>query len=242
MGTIPGPMRTSLDRIATRLVPALLTAAGVGLIAAGLLSYTDPVAAIDPSPSASPTATPTPSPSASASPDVSVSPSPSPSPDASPERATATRIVIAPLRIDLPVIEGPDTYPLCDVAMYIKELAQPGEPGATYIYAHARTGMFLPLLTEVRRDDGKRMLGMLVQVYTSDDVLHLYEIVEVRPLVAFDEALKEPLAATTEQLWLQTSIGPKGTSEKMQVIAKPLSTSPADPAAARPEPKPVACG
>jgi hypothetical protein len=231
-------MRNMLERIATRVVPALLTATGVALIAAGLLTYSDPVAAIDASPSPTPVVTPAASPSPSASPALSASPAPSPSP----ERAVATRIVIARLGIDLPVIEGPDTYPLCDVAMYIKELAQPGEPGATYIYAHARTGMFLPLLTESRRNDGERMLGMLVQVFSSDDVLHLYEITEVRPVVEFDEALVEPLAATTDQLWLQTSIGPKGTAEKMQVIAKPLSTSPADPAEAHPEPKPVACG
>jgi hypothetical protein len=83
---------------------------------------------------------------------------------------------------------------------------------------------------------------MLVQVYTSDDVLHLYEITDVRPVVEFAEALVEPIAATTEQLWLQTSIGGPGTPEKMQVIAMPLSTSPADPAQAHPTPKPLACG
>jgi hypothetical protein len=237
---MPGPMRMLLDRISNRLVPALLTAAGVALLAAGLLTYTDPVAAIDPSPSPAPTSTATPSPPPSAVPDASASTEPSPSPSG--ERAVATRVVIAGMRIDLPVIEGPATYPPCDVAMYIKEMAQPGEPGATYIYAHARTGMFLPLLTESRRNDGARMLGMLVQVYTSDDRLHLYEVVEVRPVVPFESALTEPLAATTDQLWLQTSIGPKGTPEKMQVIAMPLSTSPADPAAAHPQPKPVACG
>jgi len=239
---MPEPMRTVLDRISTRLVPALLTAAGVALLAAGLLTYTDPVAAIDPSPSPAPTSTPTssPSPSPSAGPGATTSAEPSPSPSG--ERAVATRVVIAGMRIDLPVVEGPSTYPPCDVAMYIKEMAQPGEAGATYIYAHARTGMFLPLLAESRRNGGERMLGMLVQVYTSDDRLHLYEIVEVRPVVPFETALTEPLAATTDQLWLQTSIGPKGTPEKMQVIAMPLSTSPADPAAAHPVPKPVACG
>jgi len=236
------PMRTLIDRMSTRLVPALLTAAGVALLAAGLLTYTDPVSAIDPSPSPGPTATPTTVPSAPAttSPDPSTSAAPSPSPSG--ERAVATRIVIAGLRVDLPVIEGPTTYPPCNVAMYIKELAQPGESGATYLYAHARTGMFLPLLTESRRDGGDRMLGMLVQVYTSDDQLHLYEIVEVRPVVSFESALTEPLAATTEQLWLQTSIGPKGTPEKMQAIAMPLSTSPADPAEAHPKARPVTCG
>jgi hypothetical protein len=235
-------MRTFLDRFLTRLLPALLTAAGVALLAVGLLSYTDPVAAIDPTPSASPPSSPAPSSSPSPSPSASPAGSPSAEPSPSPAIATATRVVIAGLDVDLPIIAGPDTYPLCDVAMYLKELGQPGEPRATYLYAHARTGMFLPLLEESQRNRGKRMLGMLVQVYTDDDVLHLYEITEVRPQVAFATALDEPFAATTEQLWLQTSIGPKGTLDKLQVIAMPLSSSPADPAVAQPTPRPVACG
>jgi hypothetical protein len=123
--------------------------------------------------------------------------------------------------------------------MYIKELHQPGEQGATYIYAHARTGMFLPLLTESRRNGGERMLGMLVQVYTADDRLHLYEISEVLP---HQTTLDRPIAAATEELWLQTSEGPRGTIPKLQVVAKPLSSGPADPADAHPAPKPVTCG
>jgi hypothetical protein len=229
-------MHDVLERITTRLVPALLTAAGVALLAAGLLTYTDPVAATDPTPSPSAAVTAVPSPSLSPSPSLDASPSPSLAP-----AATATRIVIKALKIDLPIIAGNASYPACNVAMYLAELSSPGQPRATYLYAHARTGMFLPLLTEAKRNDGARMLGMLVEVYTSDDQLHLYEITEVRPEVAFSTALDEPFAATTDQLWLQTSIGPKGTAEKMQVIAQPLSTSPADPAEAHPEPKPVAC-
>jgi hypothetical protein len=102
--------------------------------------------------------------------------------------------------------------------------------------------MFEPLLIESRRNDGERMLGMLVQVYTADDRLHLYEVTEVRPVVPFETALDEPFAATADQLWLQTSIGPAGTKPKMQVIAEPLSVGPADPSEARPSPKPRACG
>jgi hypothetical protein len=237
---MPAPM-TLADRIRTRLAPAVLTAAGVTLLAAGLLSYLDPVpasgsAGVSPSPVV--TATPAPSPSVRPSPPPA-SPSASPAPSASVERATATRVVIPALRIDLPVMEGPDTYPPCDVAMYIRQLGQPGEPAATYLYAHARTGMFLPLLTESERRNGARMLGMLVQVYTSDDRLHLYEITEV---LRHQTTLDRPLAAREEQLWLQTSEGPKGTIPKLQVVAMPLSSGPADPAEAHPTPEPVACG
>ena len=76
---------------------------------------------------------------------------------------------------------------------------------------------------------------MLVQVYTADDQLHLYEITEVRPVVPFETALDEPFAATTDQLWLQTSIGPAGTKPKMQVIAEPLSLGPGRPRRGSPD-------
>lgn len=245
-----------LERIRTRLVPAILTAAGVTMVAAGLLSYTYPVdaglrsASAEPSlaaPSESPDAAPSASPSASAEPSPSPSPSaePSLSPSTVPADRVATRVVVPALRIDLPVIKPPggaNAYPLCNVAMYTKELSHPGLGGQTYIYAHARTGMFLPLLEESRVNRGKRMIGMLVQVYTSDDQLFLYEIVKVRPKVPKTIAYDDVFAATTEQLWLQTSEGPKGTPTVLQVVAKPLDSGPADSAEAHPKPKPVVCG
>jgi hypothetical protein len=226
------------DRVRTRLLPALLTAAGVTLLAAGLLTYTTPVAA-EPVTTASPSAVPTATPAPTATPLITLPPlasappaTPSPTPD--PDRV-ATRIRIVALDIDLPVIRGNDGYPLCDVAMYLKELNQPGQGRATYIYAHARTGMFLPLLETRERDQ----LGAVVEVWTSDDLRFLYEIVDVR---RDQRDLDDALGATTEQLWLQTSEGPKGTPGKTQVIAEPLSVEPADPADAHPEPEPVVCG
>jgi hypothetical protein len=227
-------------RFATRILPVGLTAAGAMLLALGLLTYTNPASATDPSPSPRPSPVASPSPTPSTLPSLGASPSPSPSPATA--AAVATRVVIAGLAIDLPIIEGPDTYPPCDVAMYLPELHQPGEAGATYLFAHARRGMFEPLLLESRKAGGERMLGMLVQVYTADDRLHLYEITEVRPVVPFETALDEPFGATRDQLWLQTSIGPAGTKPKMQVIAEPLSVGPADPAEAHPAARPVACG
>jgi len=227
-----------------RLLPAVLTALGVTLVGAGLLTYLSPTAAGDPG--TSPGLSASPSASAPAEPSASI-PLPSPSPDGSPSPSpsslerVATRIVIPALRIDLPVVKppgGPNTYPLCNVAMYIQELSQPGQPGATYIYAHARAGMFLPLLEESKRNDGRRMLGMLVQVYTSDDQLFLYEITEVR---RHQTTLDAAFAVGDEQLWLQTSEGPRGTKEKLQVVALPIGSMPADPEQAHPTPKPVVC-
>ena len=153
----------------------------------------------------------------------------------------ATRVVVSGLGIDLPIVKpaSNSAYPLCDVAMYIQELGQPGIGRATYLYAHARAGMFLPILEASRVDDGASMLGMIVEAYTSDDQLFLYEIVEVR---RHQLDLDDAVAADTEQLWLQTSEGPKGTRPKTQVIARFLSAGPADHDAAHPVPSPLVCG
>jgi hypothetical protein len=134
---------------------------------------------------------------------------------------------------------GADSNPLCDVAMYIQELGQPGQGRATYLYAHARTGMFLPILDASLVQNGKSMLGMVVEVWTSDDERFLYEITEVRRhQLNLDDALNAP----GEELWLQTSEGPRGTPGKTQVIALPISQEPAEPADAHPKAKPVVCG
>ncbi len=222
------------ERIRTRLLPALLAALGVTLLAAGLLSYTTPVAA-EPAPSDEPTAVataaPTPSPLITLPPLSSIAPSASPSGD--PDR-TATRVRIAALDIDLAVIKGTNDYPFCNVAMYIKELGQPGQGRATYLYAHARPKMFEPLL----RTSGKKQLGMVVEVWTSDDLRFLYEITEVR---RDQRTLHDAQAAETEQLWLQTSEGPAGTPGKTQVIAMPISVETADHKDANPKAKPVRC-
>lgn len=220
-------------------MPAILAALGVALLTSGLLTYTAPVEA-GPEPSQSPTIVtlaPTVAPSFTATP-VTVTPSPAPTP---PADRVATRVVIKDLGIDLPVVRPSDTsaYPLCDVAMFIQELGQPGFGRATYLYAHARTGMFLPILTASKVNNGAKMLGMVVQVYTSDDQLFIYEISQVR---RHQLNLDAAIAATTEQLWLQTSEGPKGTVPKTQVVAQFVSSGPADPAAAHPVAKPRVCG
>jgi hypothetical protein len=127
--------------------------------------------------------------------------------------------------------------------MYIEDLPQPGAKGATYLYAHARAGMFLPLLDQSEINNGRGMLGMLVQVYTSDDRYFLYEVTEVRRHQTDSaDALADAFAAKTPQLWLQTSEGPRGTPGKLQVVAMPLSSGPASPADAHPTARPVVCG
>jgi hypothetical protein len=196
-----------------------------------------------------PTATSAPSASAltSATPTATATPGPtlegSPTPD--PADRLATRVVVGALGIDLPVIAQPDPdYPACDVAMYLEDerIGQPGQGRATYIYAHAQKGMFLPILTASKVNNGAAMLGMIVEVYTSDDRLFLYEITEVR---RHQKVLDDAINATTEQLWLQTSEAgqtPPGViGPKVQIIGLPLSEGPANPGDAHPVPKPRDC-
>ena len=150
----------------------------------------------------------------------------------------ATRIAIPSLGIDLPVVKPPPGFPLCNVAMYYPLLSQPREGGATLIYAHARVGMFLPLLERSKINNGASMLGATILVWTSDDVLSTYNIVRVsRHVTTLDGAF----AAPTEQLWVQTSEGPHGTVGKLVVKAKRLSSVPSSHASAHPTAHPLVC-
>jgi hypothetical protein len=272
-------MKRFASAVGSRLVPALITAAGVVLITAGLLSYASPsqagivpeqsdlIVTLDPtdapatpdiasaSPSEEPTGAPTSAPSASASASAGASPSASAGAAATPKPTTppklgkghATRVVVPALKIDVPVIPGNDGYPLCNVAMYIddlgkplRDLGRPGRDGATYIYSHARDGMFGPIYRlAIEKGTPRKMLGMVVQVYTDDSKVYLYEIREVR---LHQTSLDDAIGATRQELWLQTSEGPRGTKGKTQVRAVPISVADADYKESHPKAKPVACG
>jgi hypothetical protein len=230
-------MDTLAGRLRFRLLPALLTASGLVLLATGLMTYTT---AVEPPPVARALASYEPLPTIAGGGVALPGGSGAVEPSFPPDRV-ATRIRIRRLNIDLPVMlqtANYGTYPLCDVAMYLEALGQPGEGRATYIYAHARAGMFGSLLQASERNDGKAMLGMTVEVYTSDDWRFLYTITEVR---RHARSLNDALATTTERLWLQTSEGPSGTVPKLQVVADFLSAERTTPEAAHPPAHPTIC-
>lgn len=233
-------MTGPIDDPRIRFLPAVLSALGVTLLAAGLLTWSVPVLA-EPTASASPRPTTaavrTPAPLITMPPIGTATPAPPTATPAPPANRVATRVRIKDLDIDLPVIKGDAGYPDCNVAMYLShpDLAQPGFGQATYLYAHARDGMFLPLLRTKSFDQR----GKVVEVWTSDDFVYTYRITEVRRA---QTTLDDALSATSEVLWLQTSEGPRGTVGKTQVIAEPVGVAPADHAAAHPTPRPVDCG
>ena len=226
------------------LIPALIAGAGVFLVVAGLFYYLQPV-------SAESNATPTPMPSVSVAP-FSLPPLMSIAPSGSAEvaAAIATRIVVPALNIDLPVVTSPpnEQFPLCNAAEILtwpssppKPLGYPGLPQAVYLYAHARTNMFLPLLTQSQINNGAAMIGMSAEVYTADDQRHVYTITEVLRHVSGSAALDTAANATTNQLWLQTSEGPVGDPYKLQVVAEPIGVIAATAAAAHPTSKGNVC-
>jgi hypothetical protein len=233
LGLILGPLAWLAAELAA-LIPALFVAAGVFLVAAGLFNYVQPVAQAN-------TASPTPVAQLSSAPyTLPASGSAVPSGSAAVLASVATRVVIPALGIDLPVVAPPpnEQFPLCDVAEYLvagKTMGYPGLPQAVYLYAHARTGMFLPLLTQSQVNDGQAMIGLWVEVYTDDNQRHVYEIGQViRHAPATSAALVTALAVTTDQLWLQTSEGPLESSTKLEVVANPVGEIAAAPADAHP--------
>ena len=185
------------------------------------------------------------SPAAQATPSSSTggaSPSVIPSPEEVP-----SRIVVPALSIDLPVVSGdlvvpgnaPD-YPLCDVAQYLTTYRHPDRIGTTtWIYAHARPGMFLALLEISEKNDGAALIGSKVEVYSTAGQRYTYRVTEVlRHAVDRSLALVSPEA---RRLVLQTSEGPSGTVPKLQVAADFIKVTPSTTAKSMPSAAPRDC-
>jgi hypothetical protein len=150
----------------------------------------------------------------------------------------ASRVVVPAYSIDLPVVRAPSGYPYCNVAMYLSSLNQPQEPGVTFIMAHARSGMFLPLLRQWQLNRGVNMIGKKVYVYTTSSRIDTYQIYSVGTVLSVQSAV----SITAEQLWLQTSTGPHGTAAKLVVKAHRIATAAATYRASHPTPHIVHCG
>jgi hypothetical protein len=150
----------------------------------------------------------------------------------------ATRVAVVGIGIDKPVIRGPSGYPLCGVAMYLPAVSQPREPGITFIYAHARTGMFLPLLTSWRNNRGASLMGRTVKVWTSDNYVTYYRINKVR---VTSNVMTGVRSLAYERLWLQTSTGPNTTYPKLVVEAYRYGSAKTTYAASHPTPHPYSC-
>ncbi len=151
----------------------------------------------------------------------------------------ATRIAISKYGIDLPIVKQiGQAYPLCNVALYATTLSQPGEAGEGLVFAHARTGMFLPLLNASIVRNGAAMVGATVQIWKSDSTVLTYRIWKVLR----HSYVLPTVSSISEHLFLQTSEGPHGTPNKLLIELSPAGSATATYAAAHPTPHPVKCG
>ena len=174
-------------------------------------------------------------PETTASSDVVVLPSPiapSAQPTAEPSGAIATakpitivgsRIAVPRLGIDLPLELGEIARDVPregyagatpeNVAFVFPSSRLPGEGGNTYIYAHARVGMFLSLW-------GAK-LGDEVVIYRPDDgVRRSYRVALIAPRVnPTDAHWLDPNGE--ERVTLQTSTGPNPGDPRFIVVAYP---------------------
>jgi hypothetical protein len=102
--------------------------------------------------------------------------------------------------------------------------------------------MFWQLLAHSKIRNGADMIGMWVEVYTSDNQDHIYQISQViRHVPATSSFADKAIAADTDELWLQTSEGHDNSSGKLQVVAQPLGVVAATQAAAHPAPTGHVC-
>ena len=189
------------------LAGTLLLAVGIAVVAGVGLPRAGSVAPI-----AVPTPISSPSPSAVATPSTAVLvQTAGPIPD-------GYRVRMPRLGIDLPIAEGdverdvvvqqtPENF-----AFHFPGTAIPGGVGNSYIYAHARRGMFLSLWNA--------RVGDHVTITTPAGAELNFVVTEVHPRVPpADTSWIQP--SSDERLTLQTSTGPNREDPRFVVVAAP---------------------
>jgi hypothetical protein len=129
------------------------------------------------------------------------------------------RIRVTRLAIDLPIVEGDLERDAVrqetpeNVALHLPGTAIPGDGSNTYLYAHARRGMFLSLWSAREGDE--------VVILTPSGRELRYVVSEVHPRV--DPTDISWIARTAgERLTLQTSTGPNPGDPRFVVVALPV--------------------
>jgi sortase A len=120
------------------------------------------------------------------------------------------------LGIEAPILEGDGTDVPLDAVAHHPSTAWPGEGSNSYLYGHAREGLF-GALWQARTGD-------LVEVELADGRRATYRVTEIRPLVAWDD-LSVLAPSPTERLTLQTCVWYDLTSPRLVVIAEPATTT-----------------
>jgi sortase (surface protein transpeptidase) len=160
-------------------------------------------------------APPTPTPTASVA-EASAQPTATPAPT-----VVGMRIRIPRLGIDLPLQEGDQVRDVPSgtgpgatpegAAFHFPGTAVPGQVGNSFVYAHARVGMFLSLW--------RAAVGDRVEIGRPDGSTLAYTVAEVHPAVpSKDTSWLQP--TDDERLTLQTSTGPTPAYPRFIVVAR----------------------
>jgi len=181
------------------VVPILLALVGAALIIVGQLNLDQPTAVASLPPIPEPSGTPVASPSAnvrgSAPPLASPTASPTPNPS-----WIAVQLQIASIGLNIRVHKA-STKAQCDFppeydAWILCGGSEPGRGTNSYIFAHARVGMFLPLWNV--------QVGAPVQILMSDGRVLAYRVTEIHPNVSCPDSREKPMSYwTTPPLALQ---------------------------------------
>jgi sortase A len=136
----------------------------------------------------------------------------SPTASGSPFAIVANRIVISRLGIDVKIVEGDGWDAPLGRAAHYPGTAWPGGGSNIYLYAHARTGMFINLWNA--------RIGDEIVLTLVDGSQRRYVVSQILPKVTWNDM--SVLAPTpTEQLTLQTCIAYQQTAPRFVVIAVP---------------------
>jgi len=126
------------------------------------------------------------------------------------------RVRVERLGIDLPLLPGDTDRDAVlqatptGAAFLLPASAIPGSGGNSYIYAHARAGMFLSLWGV--------SLGDVVEVTMAFGEVRRYLVTEIHPRVAPTD-FSYTLPTRDERITLQTSTGPRATDPRFVVVA-----------------------
>lgn len=163
------------------LVPLLLAIAGVALIIVSQLDLDRPAAVQTLPPIPDQTRSPIPSTQPSGTIAASATASPTPEPTMhSTARAVQIQIDTYPADINIPLrmstSKATDSFPPEDAAYILSGSSEPGRGTNSYIFAHAREGLFHSLWNV--------QLGASVKIMMSDGAFLAYRVTEIHPNVA----------------------------------------------------------
>jgi len=126
------------------------------------------------------------------------------------------RLRVARLGIDLPLLRGDTVRDTVirstpsGAAFLLPSSVPPGSGGNSYVYAHARPGVFLSLW-DVR-------LGDVVEVAAPSSEVRRYIVTEIHPRVVPTD-VQYTLPTGEERITLQTSTGPRDADPRFVVVA-----------------------